>query len=241
MLYQRKCSLTYYQMGDYIDQNIYKEHHDPSKVFEYLYRMIYLLSTTKRLFNKHSMHDGFSVWLAGEIYSRIMYPKHYNCTEIKCVGAYIKSVVKLRSIDYAVKYSDYGVPPTPEWILSVPNLNITSVQQDNSVEVVDVFNQVFGFVLTEVGHCIFKSYDDYKNTITSTLLTINNIVLCGNDGEKDVILYGLCQSYKTLVLVCARQVLRRIKKQILEYSDESYKCRYSITWGENENEPLQEP
>ena len=68
----------------------------------------------------------------------------------------------------------------------------------------DAFNQVFGFVLLEVGHCIFRDYNEYRNTITSTILTINNISLCGDEGEKSVILYGLGNQYKELVLICAR-------------------------------------
>lgn len=71
--------------------------------------MVFLLSTTKRLFKKRSKDDWFSVWMASSLYTRITHPKHRDCKPIDKIGAYISNIIKARSIDYDIKYNDEGI------------------------------------------------------------------------------------------------------------------------------------
>lgn len=108
MTYQKDNSITYTEMGMFIDTNVYSENPDVETIYRYLYLIIHMLSKHDRMFKHNYDYDKFSLYMASKIYFRLTNKDQFIYKEdgtpklekVKSVMNYIKQTIGVYKIRY---------------------------------------------------------------------------------------------------------------------------------------------
>lgn len=91
----------------YIDNNVYKEKFDETKIFEYLHNIVYLLSVKHKLLTEWSDYEPFALYAAGKLYLRLTDKRQFlpesdkkKLKKITSILNYIKTVLHPYIVDY---------------------------------------------------------------------------------------------------------------------------------------------
>lgn len=183
MTFKKPDDITYTDMCIFIDNNVYTEHFDESKVYEYLYHIIYMLAKRSKLFERHCYYDDFAVYAAGKIYFRLTNPKqnqldddgNVRMEKVKSVLNYIKSTLYPMKVNF--EQMEYGQTISREVIPEEVNYNFQSLLNKN---INSLHLSEFKFLLSDVEktckkflECIPypKNSPDWINIYVSVMLT----------------------------------------------------------------------
>lgn len=97
MFYNKPKDMRYVDMAIYVDNHIHEEDKDEELIFKYIYLLCHMLASKKRYFHKAEDYDNFSIYLATDIYMRMI---NKDLTHIKSVLNYIKGIIGFRRIEY---------------------------------------------------------------------------------------------------------------------------------------------
>lgn len=99
--------IKYVDMCIYIDNTAYTDEHNADTIFEYLQCIIYALAVKKRFFYTEKDYDNYSIYVAEQIYLRLISPRQYlddnnprKLPKIKSVLNYIKKAMGPLKINY---------------------------------------------------------------------------------------------------------------------------------------------
>lgn len=100
--YTKPHNVKYTDMCIWIDQNVYTEGVDESKVFEYLYHISRMLAYKKGFFEKGSYYDDFALFMANKLFLRLKNPKQFgenpSLSKIKSILNYAKCTLNANRI-----------------------------------------------------------------------------------------------------------------------------------------------
>ena len=71
MIYTKPKDMRFVDMVIWVDKNMYKDDCDDEKLYEYLYLIISMLASKKKLMNTWSDYMDFYMWAASRVYMRI--------------------------------------------------------------------------------------------------------------------------------------------------------------------------
>ena len=110
-------------MAIYVDANAYLPNHDVSKIYEYLYYLMYMLAVKKRYFYTQSDYENFSLMGATQIYRRLTNPRQFleeddprKLKKIKSCLNYMKKVLYPFKIDYQREYFNQIISPDQAYL-----------------------------------------------------------------------------------------------------------------------------
>lgn len=99
MTFNRPPDITYTQMAMDFDKTFYTEARDDTKLFQYMYHLVYMLACKKNFFVKWADYDQFALYVATRMYIRFLRQEKLG-NRYKSVLNYLKSVIKHEKKSY---------------------------------------------------------------------------------------------------------------------------------------------
>lgn len=135
MTYNKPDNVTYVEMCIYFDEHIYKEPRDDTRLYQYLYHIIYMLACKKRYFASWDEYDAFALYMATKVYLRYINPEHQGPEDrIKSVLNYCKTLLYPTKVDFQKEtYAEiFGSDPNRDDDFSILRDDMaSSVQADH--------------------------------------------------------------------------------------------------------------
>lgn len=191
MFFERP-DVRYVDMCIYIDEHVYSNDYDPTKVYQYLYHIILMLAIKRSYFNTTKVNEEFSVYAASIYYMRLFDNRQFEDSStiepIRSILNYIRKTLYSIRRDYVKKYL-----PENETAMDVEYLNIDndafSIYVSDNVDFIGRFE--FGDYLESIDFLIKDSMKTipYKHNsaiwtniyISCMLSLLNSITLKNRD------------------------------------------------------------
>lgn len=169
----------------YIDNNVYKEQYDETKIYEYLYSIVYLLSVKHKLFTEWSDYEPFSLYAAGKLYLRLTDKRQFlpendkkRLAKITSILNYIKTVLHPYVVDYQQEnYAQYWSIDDEDIYSAIDHAGCTKTLQDTNgilrVEVEQYLSRISTTIQSLLKRTPYSNNRSVsKNIYMSCLLTL---------------------------------------------------------------------
>lgn len=155
--YKKPQDLKYTDMAIWIDENAYSDSCDDTKLFEYLYHIMKMLSVQGKFFNHSADQDDYALYAATHIFMRYKDKRQFEERPHK--------VCKIKSaLNYAKKLAS---PLRARYIQENNKTEINGLEEDF------VYNSLQSIILSSVDELNVSHFKLYMNDIT---LTISNFL-----------------------------------------------------------------
>lgn len=111
MTFKRPKNVRIVDMCIYVDNNVYNDEKDESKIYQYIYHICYSLACKGKMFRDIEEYDDFALFAASNVYARLTSPKQYESEDnpkpldkVKSVLNYIKATLYGMCVDYQQIY-----------------------------------------------------------------------------------------------------------------------------------------
>lgn len=198
--YVKPHNITYVQMCIWIDENVYKEDCDDSKVFEYLYHITRMLAYKRRFFEKAAYYDDFAIYCATKIFMRYKDKRQFDnnekLTKIKSVLNYAKSILYVTKVAFESENFAQNYIKNDDELLDY-NFHDALINNINCLQISD-FRSCLDDIINTIKNFIYKlPYDNnlyIQNIYISCLLSLlNSIVLSKKNKQKLIKLKNECR------------------------------------------------
>lgn len=109
MLVYNNPKIRYVDMCKYIDDNIYNNTYDETKVYDYLCYIIQMLAKQNNLFKSTRDYEDFSIYMASKVFLRLVNKRQFeensSLEKIKSVLNYIKRTINFHRYDYCNEFN----------------------------------------------------------------------------------------------------------------------------------------
>lgn len=192
MLYRKPNNLKYTTMAMYIDENIYKPHHDEETIYKYLYFLAVMLSHKENLFNFEDEYEEFAIYYASQLYLRLTNKKQFEYNDegepklkrIKSILNYMKSTIRQRATEFdKYEYACSPKQPTDDVIANYSFRQLVSESTDrlNRVEFQSCLGDIITGIKSYLSHIPYSENSViYYNIYLSCLLSFLNTVVLDN-------------------------------------------------------------
>lgn len=198
MTYSKPYDVRYVDMCIYIDQNIYENTYDSDKVYQYLYLLVYMLATKKRLCKNGDEYDRFSLFSATQLYLRLTNKLQFEFNDsgerklplVKGILNYINKKLDFLAIDF--RNSEYYQYLVVEKEHFDPSYNFETLVSSN---VDDLSLTEFSITLEDSSN-ISKAFlrtlpynqdsVEWQNIYISTFLTLVNMLTPSSITQKRI-------------------------------------------------------
>lgn len=149
MTFYKPLNLSYTDMCIWIDNNMYKEDCDDSKLYEYLYHIVNMFARKGSYFRNEGYYDDFALSSASKLFMRI---QDTRLTKIKSILNYIKTIIYPYKVDF--EKTTY-IQDTDDISVFYGDMYALS---DTLLETTDIFDRIeFNYSLDTLSH-IIKQY-----------------------------------------------------------------------------------
>lgn len=184
-MFFEKPNVRYVDMCIYIDEHSHTEDCDSSKIYEYLFHIISMLTIKRNYFDSSSDIDDFSLYAASRYYMRIYDEK---LDKVNSILNFIRKTLHAMRYDYNKTYKYETEKPFGEELISI-DMDSFRCFIDNKTD--HIGKQEFSLYIEDICSSIRKiaTNTPYKNDASMTssiyisclLSFLNSITLSNND------------------------------------------------------------
>lgn len=237
MIYTKPKDMRFVDMVIWVDKNMYKDDCDDEKLYEYLYLIISMLASKKKLMNTWSDYMDFYMWAASRVYMRIKSKKQYEYNEdgtpkqekIRSILNFVKFKLSGLAVDFIRERNKENGKRNRMHSIEVEPCNTLHDAIDDNISGLRVadFRSYMNSIPETIKAYMNKlpyvnNYSLFMNIYTSTLLSfLNSITLSiENKNKLNRLRYRADRLQDELNIMYAQE---RENSTILYHLDESYR------------------
>lgn len=253
MIFKKDPKLKYTDMCIYIDNHIYSGDYDPELVYQYLYFLVYMLSSKRKYFTKISEYEDFSLWCARRIYIKLTIPKKETPSgrnrPVKSILNWLKKSLWFQLCYYRQENFQETIQGD---YYSLGNYYSSSLESNNNTIIIskmmDLFSEIPSMLKRELNKSPYKSNPVYYNRVyISCLLNLIYEITPSNtsvdklekkmerdlnttivdikdkDKKEEILLWGLENNLAPYI----KMLNRNIKKELESEIKDIMKLRYT--------------
>ena len=193
MTYNKPHNVTYTQMAIWIDENHVKDDCDDTKLYEYLYHLLYMIAHQHNYFRTLDQYDDYALQGASRLFLRLKDDRQYGesptLKPVKSILNYIKTI----SYPYKVDFEQTTYIETLEdtLILHTDNINLSNYIEEETdifdrIEFEQSLDSISAIVRDYLKKIPYKKHSsEFKNIYISCMLTLlNSITVISKDVYK---------------------------------------------------------